>query len=188
MAPSWQAGLMLALAIAAQAGRGAALVVPPWNFSFPNASRTCVDATAATAGRVANRRFAYWSLPPGPAPAAGWPVFVSLATSPYHSPGDERACVNGIPRTGLSDGEKLYVKSKAQTALGAFLALGLGLAALANRTALLRLRPARPMASDHETHGSLQGPLVKVRRATAESEAEAEGKYGCPNFGPTLRL
>ena len=73
----------------------AAFITPPWNYTFANASRACIDATTATAGLVPNRRFIYWALPPGPAPPTGWPVFVSLGTAPYHQPGDERSCKNG---------------------------------------------------------------------------------------------
>ena len=79
--------------------------------------------------------------------------------------------MNGIPRTGLSDGEKLYVKSKAQTALGAFLALGLGLAALANRTARALVAKRRESLEAVGQGDAAQGDASEA----AEREAEALG-------------
>ena len=53
-----------------------ALVVPPWDFSFPGNKGVCVDAKDAQRG-AQNQRWVFRALPQGTPPAGGWPFFVS---------------------------------------------------------------------------------------------------------------
>lgn len=85
--------------VAALAGSvDAKLVVPDWDYAFPTANQTCVNATATTpAAKGANERWVYHATPEGTPPAAGWPVWLSLVTDTFGSLDGTSECGGGRP-------------------------------------------------------------------------------------------
>ena len=74
----------------------AKLVVPAWDYAFPTANQTCVNATGTTpAAKGANERWVYHAVPEGTPPAAGWPVWFSLVTDTFGSLDETSTCGGG---------------------------------------------------------------------------------------------
>lgn len=87
-------GAVVAFAAAAQPAM-AKLKSPPWDYSFPTAKQTCVNATAETHQQGTNERWVFHAVPEGTPPAAGWPVWVSLVTDTFGSLDGKTECGGG---------------------------------------------------------------------------------------------
>ena len=78
------------------------LKVPDWDYAFPTANETCVDASSATPGGKTNARWVFSALPEGTPPAGGWPVWFSLVTDTYGPMTTGATCGGGGGHGGWS--------------------------------------------------------------------------------------
>jgi hypothetical protein len=101
MVPWQQRWLYMYCAAVAQAAVAAAtLRTPPWNFTIERHGEVCTDASTSHAPQSENNtRWSYWALPPGPAPPAGYPIYVELQAE-IMFPGDWRTPLAELPVCG----------------------------------------------------------------------------------------